>query len=494
MSSALAAPPDVRGKQRPRISSVPPYVSSTGAEAVELVRMAGLELDPWEEFILTESLGERQDGRWAAFEVGVVCPRQNGKNEIAIARQLTGLFLLGERLQIHSAHQFDTSLEAFNRLLDLIQGCPDFDRRIQRVSRSHGEEGIQLKGGQRIRFKTRTKSGGRGFTGDCLYIDEAMYLAEAFIGALIPTLSGRSVVGDPQLWYLGSAVDQWVHDHGVALARVRERGFAGDDPSLAYFEHSVPGDGPEWVTDETAGDPAAWAEANPGLGIRISAEHIAHERRSMDPRTFAVERLGVGDWPNTDPDGEQVIAAEMWADLADKNSEALDPVTFAFDVTPNRSAAAIGMAGRREDGKGHVEVIEHGRGTGWVAERLKELQDSWSPKAIVCDDSGPAASLLEDLAELGVKVETVTAKEHAQACGRFYDACDQDALRHLGTAELRAALKGAATRPLGDAWAWSRKNSTVDISPLVACTLAMGHAAKDINGADWYANNRIEAL
>jgi hypothetical protein len=26
---------------------------------------------------------------------------------------------------------------------------------------------------------------------------------------------------------------------------------------------------------------------------------------------------------------------------------------------------------------------------------------------------------------------------------------------------------------LGDAWAWSRKSSAVDISPLVACTLAL---------------------
>lgn len=510
MTSALAAPPagrnlpDLVGNQRPRICSVPPAASSTGQEAIELVRMGGLELDPWEEFVLDRSLGERKDGRWAAFEVAVICPRQNGKNEIDIARQLTGLFLLGERLQIHSAHQFDTSLEAFIRLLELIESCPDFDRRVQRVSRSHGEEGITLRGGQRIRFRTRTKGGGRGFTGDVLYLDEAMYLAEAFHGTLLPTLSARSVIGDPQVWYTGSAVDQWVHDHGVVLTRLRERGLAGDDPSLAYFEWSIEGDSPEWVDEETMGSEEAWAEANPGLGIRISAEHVAHERRSMDPRTFAVERLGVGDWPSTDPDDDQVISPEVWADCTDKNSEPTDPVVFAFDVAPNRSASAIGVAGKRTDGMTHTEVIEHGRGTGWLARRLKELQDRHQPRAIVCDDAGPAASLLAELDELGVKVTTVNAKEHGQACGRFYDACEQGALdekdregvglRHLGTAELRAALKGAATRPLGDAWAWSRKNSTVDITPLVACTLAVGHAADVLSGADWYSRNRIEAL
>jgi hypothetical protein len=50
---------------------------------------------------------------------------------------------------------------------------------------------------------------------------------------------------------------------------------------------------------------------------------------------------------------------------------------------------------------------------------------------------------------------------------------DPSTLRHLGQEELDAAVEGAAKRPMGDAWLWSRKNSTVDISPLVGCTLAL---------------------
>lgn len=469
MNSALAARPDLQGAQRPRIASVPNFTSTAGQEAVELARMAGLVLDPWEEFVLTNALGERADGKWAAFEVGVNVPRQNGKGAILEARELAGLFLLGERLIIHSAHQFDTSLEAFRRLLALIEDTPDFDRRVMRVSRSHGEEGIELKGGQRVRFRTRTKGGGRGFTGDCLVLDEAMYLPESAHGALLPTLSARP---NPQVWYTGSAVDQWVHDHGLVFTRVRERGLRGDDPRLAYFEWSLDGDRPEWVGDE-ARDEQAWAKANPGLGIRISPEHIAGEQRSMDPRTFAVERLGVGDWPSTDPETEQVIDPEAWRACADPESSALDPVAFAFDVTPDRSMASIAAAGRRADGNVHVEVVERARGTGWVAERLETLQAAHRPKTILCDASGPAAALLPQLEEREVDVMTVTAKEHAQSCGAFYDACAQTALRHLDTAELNAAVKGAATRPLGEAWAWSRKSSAIDISPLVACTLAL---------------------
>jgi hypothetical protein len=42
---------------------------------------------------------------------------------------------------------------------------------------------------------------------------------------------------------------------------------------------------------------------------------------------------------------------------------------------------------------------------------------------------------------------------------------------------LADAIRGAATRKLGDSWAWSRRNSSVDISPLVASTLALWGAA-----------------
>ena len=484
-----SAPNAKRGAQEPRVRSVPLSISSTGAEALEVAELAGLYLDPWQGLVLRDSLGERADGKWAAFEVGLEVSRQNGKGSILEARQLVGLFLLEERLQIHSAHQFDTSLEAFRRLLTLIEETPDFDRRVKRVSRSHGEEGIELKGGPRIRFRTRTKGGGRGFSSDVLYLDEAMEIPETTHGALLPTLSARP---NPQVWYTGSAVDQWVHEHGVVFARIRERGLKGDDPALMYVEFSAPYENPEDVED--AADPALWAMANPGLRIRITEEHVAREQRSMDPRTFAVERLGVGDWPATDGSGEQVINLEKYAELVDEESKVLDPVVIAFDVTPDRSSSSVAISGHRDDGLGHFEIIERRRGTSWVPEYLAGMVTKWQPAAVICDGAGPAASLLGQLAALGVEVEVVTAKEYAQACGVFYDACEESKARHLGTPEMVAALKGAAKRSLGDAWAWSRKSSTVDISPLVACTLAYWKAMEGGGGESVYEERDLLVL
>ncbi len=106
---------------------------------MELAADAGLRLDASQQLVLQDALGERPDGKWAAFEVGVEMPPQNGKGGIIEARELAGLFLLGERLIVHTAHEFPTALEAFRRVLELIESTPDLDSRVWRVSRSHGE-------------------------------------------------------------------------------------------------------------------------------------------------------------------------------------------------------------------------------------------------------------------------------------------------------------------------------------------------------------------
>lgn len=473
---------ELLGEQRPRVYSVPPYVETLGDKAIELAASCGLYLDQWQQLVLTDMLGRRDDGKWAAFEAALVVARQNGKGDVLAARELAGLFIIPEeRLLVHSAHQFDTSLEAFERLVTYILRTPDLRKRIRGyrgeeldprgISRSHGTEGITLKNGKRIRFRTRTKGGGRGFTGDLVVFDEAMIIADSMFTALLPIVSARP---NPQIVYAGSAVDQEIHEYGIQLARVRERGHAGGDESLAYFEWSA-ADSFDQITAEQAVDPAVWARANPALGIRISHEYVANERRSFasNLRGFVVERLGGGDWPRTDIGVDGVISREAWIECIDTASMREGPVSFAFDTPPDRSSTSICVAGKRADGRPHVEVVEQGPGTGWVPARLAELTKVHKSTAVILDGSGPAGSLLPELERLRVKVVTVTAKEHAQACGMFFDSVEQRALRHLGTPEMLAAIDGAVKRPLTDSWAWSRKNSNVDISPLVACTLAL---------------------
>jgi hypothetical protein len=163
--------------------------------------------------------------------------------------------------------------------------------------------------------------------------------------------------------------------------------------------------------------------------------------------------------------------------MHDAASRIIGDLWLSFDVSPDRSSAAISAAGTRQDGLKHVETVEYRRGVGWLPDRLAELVSRHQPRLVVCDGTGPAGSLLPDIQQRGVTVTCVTAKEHAHACGLFYDMAVEARMRHLGSPELSAAIKTAVQRPLGDAWAWSRKDSSTDICPLVSATLAIWGAA-----------------
>jgi len=465
----------VRGWQTPPIEVAPPSATSAGQEAVDLAARAGLYLDPWQQHILRVAMGEKPDGNWAAFECCVNVPRQNGKGGVIEARVLWGLFIGGEQLILLSAHEFKTAKNTFKRIERLIRGCSDLHKRVKAYRYTVGEESIELHSGQVLRFIARSKGSGRGFTGDCNILDEDMLLGDTEMDALLPTMAA---VGNPQIWYLGSA---GIGSPSVQLGRLRRRAMAAletgtPDPSLAYFEWSVDPHADECpadcqVHDDVASDEAV-LKSNPGVGFRLTLDKVAKERATMSKDGYARERLGVGDYPSDEADSWQVIGEDAWRALADADSGPEGQVAFAIDMTPERSHAAIAVAGAWRGGT-HVEVVEHRPGTGWLLDRAEELHKRWKPKCWVVDGGGPAGSIIEQLQQrLGVEVVQPKAREIASACGQFYDAVTEQNLSHLDQAPLATALAGAQKRPLGDAWAWARRGVNVDISPLVASTLA----------------------
>jgi hypothetical protein len=476
------------GVQTPRILFQPTTAAldSWYADAcIELFESTGNTLDPWQRLVIRTALATRPDDSWAAFEVGLLVSRQNGKNGILEARQLAGLFLFGERLQLHSSNKFNSSLEAFIRIRELITNTDALRKRVKRMPTSHGDEGIELFGkvrgggdtGARLKFMARGSGSGRGFSGDTIYFDEAYNLSSGDISAMLPTMSSKP---NPQLWYSSSA--GW--EISTALADVRNRAVAADpgDGKLAYLE---------WSVDEHNYDPLdkqGWAQANPALGIKrsngtgLSEDYIVGEQRAMDPVAFARERLGVGQWPVAG-DSWSVIRKEVWRELA-TDDQMLDPVVFALDVTPDRSRASVAVCGA--DGMGHpvIELIAHGSGTSWVVDRLKELVQNHKTRAVVISPRGPAGSLLPDIRDMlvGLRMEkllmTPASMDEAQACSALYDAAtDSMSVRHRGQAPVALALAGAKQKILSEgAWTWNRKSVAVDISPLWALTLAFwGH-------------------
>lgn len=189
------------GNAPPRFRVVPPSVSfAAGLEMVELADSVGLVLDPWQRETLVAASGEDELGRWAASEVAINCDRQNGKGGILEAREIGGLFLLGEWLLTHTAHRVDTCLEHFRRVKALVEGSADLTRKVRVIREANGQESIELMTGARLNFKARSKGAGRGFSGDFLGLDEAMWLTD--LGSMVPSLSASP---NPQIYYAGSA-------------------------------------------------------------------------------------------------------------------------------------------------------------------------------------------------------------------------------------------------------------------------------------------------
>lgn len=484
----LPAAEQLLGCQEPTHSTVPEYASTSGDEVADLVELAGTHLDPWQKRILRDGLGETPEGRWAAFEVAMILARQNGKNVVFEARELGGLFLLGERLILHTAHQYKTAIEAFRRVDEICTNYDWFRRKVKRVVRTNGEEGIELTSGARLRFIARSKASGRGFTGDCLILDEAYELGGEEMSALLPALSSRP---NSQIWYGSSAGMQTSVQLGRVWRRIMKAVASGVvDRSLAGFIWQASLCSvfcrPDCDQHDRIEDPAVWAKTNPAIGIvhangtGLTAGFIANELATMDAGDFARERLSVGDYPVDEAAQWSVLSEDLWRSLADEQSSIDGQVAFAVEVGPERRTAAIAAAGLRRDGKIHVELTsdaegeyDHRHGTDWVVPRLVELVRKWRPVAVVLDPGSHARSLIEPVVQAGVEiVSPFAARDAAAACGQFYDACQQDQLRHLGQGRVTSAVAGAQTRKLADQWAWDRQSPSVDISPLVACTLA----------------------
>lgn len=465
---------------RPLFSWVPEYDYTLGPEVGAVAAMAGLPADPEQQLILDATFAVR-DGRSAARDVGVCAPRQNLKTGSLKQMALGWLYVTEERLIVWSAHEFGTAQEAFRDMCELIESTPDLDREVQQIHRGNGDEAIELTGDRRLKFKARTKGGGRGLTGNRVVLDEAMYLKAMHMGALVPTLRA---VADPQLVFAGSA---GMADSHVWRAQ-RDRGRAGADVSLAWIE---------WASDPEPGgcatedcthrvgvegcsldDDDRLRRSNPALGRRITLETLHDDRRTMPVEEYARETLGWWDVPVEDEDAA-VFTEAQWLACADVESEAVGRVAFAVDVAPDGQRATISVAGVRGDGLPHVAVVDAREGTDWVPARAAELLKRHDNVGLALDPGGPAGALLVELEKVGVEPMQIKARELVQACQRLYNLVEAGDLRHRDEGALHDAVLGAKKRPVGDGWAWARKKATTDITPLYAATIALwAHSTK----------------
>lgn len=421
---------------------------------MEYAAAHGLLLDDWQADVVDAGMVEQAGGDWAALVVAIIAARRNGKNFAAYARELYGLGVLGEEV-IHTAQLFKTTKESYNDILKFVEAGPLGEMLVHRVASPGTGYTMWFANGGRIDFIARSATSGRGLNADLLVLDEAQDLDDDELGALVPTQAARP---NPQAWYLGSAPGPTA----VVWQRMRRAGRAGEVARQAFFEFSAD---PAMGLD----DPVAWRQANPGLVCgRLNVSVIESERQQMSDEMFARERLSVS------PDiGEGDTTLAGWTGLTDATSVPAGDLRVAVDVSPGGLSTAIAGAGLRADGLEHVEVVEHRPRMDWVVGRLLEAKARHPSMVVVLDPAGPAGALVAPLEASGFVVRQVSVRDAVAAAGSFAEAVTGGHLRHRGQRSLNAAVSAARRRDVGDGgWAWGRKASSSDISPLVAVTLA----------------------
>lgn len=425
---------------------------------------------PWQQYVVDVALEvDPRTEQLAYQEIGLTVPRQSGKTTVWLALMVHRALGFGppagprQNILYTAQTRNDARKKLEDEHLPILSASPL--KKLFRARMTNGNEAILWRNGSKHGITSNTEKAGHGDTLDLGVLDEAFaQVDDRAEQAMKPAMVTRRNAQFGWTSTAGTAASTYLLSK-VELGRAVVENELGT--GICFFE---------WSADPDAdpADPATWVGCMPAYGLTALPEAVANFQRTMKPNEFRRAFLNIAD---TEAAPEQVIPAETWRALADAKSSALDPVAFAADVTPARDAGAIAVAGARKDGRMHAEVIDARRGVDWIVPRLMELREKWSPCVVVVDAAGPAGSLIVPLEREGVEVYKPSAREAAQACGQLYDAATSDALRHLDQAELNSALAGAARRPLGDAWAWARKTSSSDISPLVAVTLAMyGHA------------------
>ncbi|MGO9299694.1 MAG: terminase large subunit domain-containing protein [Acidimicrobiales bacterium] len=442
-----------------------PERPTLGHEVAAIADELGQPLMPWQRQVADVALELLPDGQPAYREIVVLVARQNGKSTLTLCLMVQRcLRWPGQPRCVYSAQ---TGADSGRKLADdwfpMVRRSPLWAG-VKGVARAAGHQSITFKSGGRVDVLASNEGAGLGRTIDLGIIDEALLdVDDRREAAMLPAMATRpgsqlfviSTAGTDSSSYLRRKVDS-----GRAAAADDERS------GTCYFE---------WSADEAADpdSPATWRQANPAIGYTIDEETIARERATMPPGSFA--RMALNLWTVSE---ERVIPEAVWAQVCWEDTE-LDRgpgLVLALDLNPERAAASIAAA----DAAGRIELIEH-RDTGnvaWVVDRAAELVKKYKAE-LVLDGKGPASSLLADLEAKGVRGRRVLAygqSEMTTACATFYDAVADRRVAVLVDEALDNAVAAARRRQVGDSWTWGRRDTSRDVSPLIAATLAFHRA------------------
>lgn len=474
----------------------------------------GIDLYPWQKWLLIHALELNEDGTYRFRKVLVIVGRQNGKTTLLSVLTLWWLFMDSEEFPEHlPAHKFlilgtaqnlDLAEEAWDAALKRCDPDPDEDDEVfvvedlaaeaRKPVKTNGKKSLRLKNGAKYEPRAASRMGGRGKSAARVLMDEMREQQTWDVwGSVSKT---KNAIFNSQLWGISSAGDaksvvlRALRDGAIKTIEAFEQYVESGLQSLEEFanSHDVATALFEWSAPEDAEllDVEGILQANPSVGYNpmffdsIWSDLLGDE----DEATKRTEILGQWVTSMIVP----YLPGEEWSEAADapevdergrivhegSTIAAGSRRVLGVDVSGDRKMTYIGVAGFRSDELAHVEVIAQRPGMMWVVPCLEQVRAKTGINEVALQGRGcAAADLIEPLRKAGFTVHEIVGTPMLNSAGRLHDGVRDGTVRHRNQPVLNMAAENGTTRNLSGMPVWDREKAPVDVSPIVAVTMAL---------------------
>jgi hypothetical protein len=435
---------------------------------IAFAESCGIELMPWQKFVIHHAHKVKPDLRWHHSEICIVAARQQGKSTLLLVRALAGLFLWDEPLQISSAHRLSTALELFRQIVKVIETNEFLKKQVQVIRWAHGSEEIVTITGNRYMVKA-SNNAPRGISRpEVVYMDELSEMKDldGFASLRYTMMASRN----PQVWTFSTAGDQT----SVVLNQLRERGMAaavGATDAILYLEWSG-------FTDDIH-DERNWVASNPALGHTVHEDNI---RAILNDPPHVVQQEVLCRWIHQK---DAVIPAISWQECTDPLID-LDPekiTWFGLDLSPDRKAGALVAAQKLDNDRFVIKLLRTWENSvslndlemsNQIAEHFRKY-----PVETIAYSKRTAAAVAGRLLPAGIPIMDFDGHNYATACDQMLSAITSNRLRHSGNEELTKQMLSAVRLPHGDGgWVIGRRASQTTVCAAVATALATFYATR----------------
>lgn len=491
-----------KGHTEPRLWTPPlrelTSATSNGDAFIVFCRQVlGVELYPWQKWLVRHALELDEDGTYRYERILVEVGRQNGKTFIVSALSCFWLFVEAFEEPGRSPDEFKVVGVAQNLKTAalpyewVVSRCdpkppgrdeaarviPALGAQTARVVRARGSEEIITRAG--AKYQIREASAARGQPASRVLLDELReHRSWENWAALLPTISSFA---NGQIWCITNAGNaQSVvlnHLRGEAMTQVELAARYGEnyldaegaDPTIGFFEWSAPEDAKPLDED-------AILAANPSIGYSgLSVRKCRSKFSSMPEAKYRAEVLcqyvPAQTSPYIDPKAFEscVVEADEWTVAPGERT------VWAVDTSADRRYTSVAAAVMCTDGVPLVALVRDPEmGMLHVPDVIEQLARESGQHEVMLQERGcPAMEFRQPLEDRGLQVRPVSGSWFGIATGRMRDAVRERRVRFVRQEQLEMAVAGGVTRRYGETDAWDRRASAVDIAPLVACSLAL---------------------